>query len=121
LQYGDRHNGVYCVLLSRFVGDDTTSDPAILVDDLVKCLPARGGRPDLIIAGDSHLVVPFVPNGDRRSVMLFEQPATEATCLRFDNVAFGVGICALLAALDSVIAAPMPWNDVLNDALSDAQ
>lgn len=83
------------------------------------CLGAQKPPSDLIIAGDSNLIIPCVQSPEGKPIMHspFYVPSVTATVqvMPSKNLAFATGICILLYALDTIQLGRMPWEHIIND------
>lgn len=81
-------------------------------------LGAQKPPPDLIVAGDSNLIIPCVqtPEGPIMHSP-FYVPGTTASLqvMPSKDLAFATGICILLYALDTIQLGRMPWEYIIND------
>lgn len=74
--------------------------------------------PDLIIAGESNLIVPCVqmPQGPiMHSPFYVEGTTASLQVMPSRDLAFATGICILLYALDTIQLGRMPWEYIIND------
>lgn len=74
--------------------------------------------PDLIIAGESNLVIPCVqtPQGPiMHSPFYIEGTTASLQVMPSKDLAFATGICILLYALDTIQLGRMPWEYIIND------
>lgn len=75
---------------------------------------------DLLLAGRSNLLVPCVRGDDQ--IQTIRSPfslaaGTEMVSLIADGLAFGIGLCLLLWALDYIELGTMPWTRIVADGL----
>lgn len=80
---------------------------------------SQTGAPDLVIAGDSNLIVPCVqtPSGPIIHSPFYIQGTTASLqVMPCKGLAFAAGICMLLYALDTLRLGRMPWEVIINDA-----
>lgn len=119
-----RRDAFYTAIVSRYVrinpGEDRATDP----DAINHAFEEKEGAtlpPDLIIAGDSNVSMPYqlAATGTGGTI---DSPFTLPTnsglaCYPAPNIAFGVGICHMLWALDFISLGQMPWAAILGDAL----
>lgn len=83
------------------------------------CLGDQKPPPDLIIAGDSNLIIPCVqtPNGPiMHSPFYVEGTTASLEVMPSKELAFATGICILLYALDTLQLGRMPWEVIINDS-----
>lgn len=77
---------------------------------------------DLIIAGDDLVVLPFLPHpgkttGTYSSPFFITGKSVPRWAVR-KGLAFSIGICSLLYAIDTIRLGAMPWPYIIGDALS---
>lgn len=118
--YPDRRNPSFTAIFSRNVrekkGKDYITDSAVIG-------PALGARgqvaglapPDLVVAGSSVVALPCIQNVIKSPFMPRE--GGTLTVMPADNVAFAIGICDLLWALDYIELGNIPWTAVMAEAL----
>ena len=74
---------------------------------------------DLIVAGDSNLIIPCVKTPEGQLIMhspFYVQGTTASLqVMPSKNLAFATGICILLYALDTIQLGRMPWEYIIND------
>jgi hypothetical protein len=79
--------------------------------------------PDLIIAGESNLILPCVTTHDNNSIIhapfYIPKITTSIKVFPSHEIAFATGICFLLYALDSIQLGRMPWEEIINDGLKN--
>ncbi|HLN26418.1 MAG TPA: DUF6602 domain-containing protein [Gemmataceae bacterium] len=77
--------------------------------------------PDLIVAGFSNVLVPVIPELPSLSVSFrspfFISDRSTLSASICNKAAFGIGVCLLLYALDWIILGPMPWPEIIGDAM----
>ena len=80
---------------------------------------AQKPPPDLIIAGDSNLIIPCVQTPEGHPIMhspFYIQGTTASLqVMPSKDLAFATGICILLYALDTIQLGRMPWEYIIND------
>jgi len=127
LGWPEKRNPGYTAIIARHVrqkkngeniADSAAIEAAIGARAAVTSSPLP--PPDLIIAGSSNVVVPCIPHGSGGSTI--ESPfmlprGGSLASLRADGLAFGVGLCHLLWALDYIALGAMPWPAIMQDAL----
>jgi hypothetical protein len=77
--------------------------------------------PDLIIAGTGNLVLPYVKTGDSltyHSPFHVDGVTIPHAFQADDNLAFGIGLCSLLHALDFIRLGVLPWKELLAEGLN---
>lgn len=119
-----RRNPSYCAIMSRRVRPSRNKPHTTNSKEIDDVLSTRGvsvaAPPDLLVAGSSNVAVPFVSTGSGVGTImgpfLLPQGCGLAT-YKADGVAFGVGLCNLLWALDYITLGPIQWSAILQDAL----
>jgi hypothetical protein len=74
--------------------------------------------PDLIIAGDSNLIIPCVHTETgpiMHSPFYVEGTTGSLQVMPSRNLAFATGICVLLYALDTIQLGRIPWEHIISD------
>jgi hypothetical protein len=76
-------------------------------------------RPDLIVAGDSNLIIPCVQTAEGNPIMhspfYIQDITTSLQVMPSKDIAFATGICTLLYALDTIQLGRMPWESIINN------
>jgi hypothetical protein len=75
--------------------------------------------PDLIVTGEDITIMPFISEKDAftyYSPFFVEGKSIPVAC-EVKGIAFAVGICSLLLALDTIRLGVMPWHAIIADAL----
>ena len=83
------------------------------------CMGNQKPPPDLIVAGDSNLIIPCVdtPQGPIMHSPFYVQGTTASLqVMPCRDLAFAAGICILLYALDTQQLGSMPWANIINDS-----
>jgi hypothetical protein len=123
--YPDIRNPMYTAIISRRVrekkdGKSITDSAEIAhvfaTRDSIKCL----APPDIVVAGASNILLPYTPVGleeKRINSPFIMSQGGHLTSLKTDKLAFALGICHLLWALDHIHLGSMPWPEVMKDAL----
>lgn len=118
--FPDLRNPIFTAVFSRHVrerkGKDYITDSTVIE----RALGSRGNvvdlaPPDLVVAGSSVVALPSVQNVIK-SPFMPHQGGAMAT-IRADNLAFAIGICDLLWALDFIELGNLPWTAVMQEAL----
>jgi hypothetical protein len=77
--------------------------------------------PDLIVAGDSNVILPFVKDDDTETITMHApfrtEELTKPQVFRADGLAFAIGVCTLLYALDTLRLGRMPWPKIISEGL----
>ena len=117
-------NPMYGAIISREVrlkkGDELPTKRQDIHDGLVGA-KVNETPPDLIIAGKSNILLPYVRDG---STLTYHSPFHVDGVTRLhafpvdDDLAFGIGLCALLHALDFIRLGVIPWKALLAEALN---
>lgn len=77
--------------------------------------------PDLIIAGEDVVGLPFVKNKNDEKTETYYSPFIVAEShYRLEEhpgLAFAIGFCSLINALEGIRLGIMPWRDIISDAI----
>lgn len=96
---------------------DAQSSHSVLSNSLFS---SKMPPPDLIVAGDSNILVPRVitPEGPMMLSPFYVEGVTETLrVIPTKGLAFAIGICMLLYALDTIDLGRMPWEAIINEGL----
>jgi hypothetical protein len=118
-----RRNPTYCAIMSRRVRVPKRDPPTTNSDEIHSALstrpPSNEAPPDLIVAGLSNVGIPFLvgdsDGGTIESPFMLPQGCGLAM-YEAEGIAFGVGLCNLLWALDNIMLGPIQWVALLQDA-----
>jgi hypothetical protein len=84
-------------------------------------IPGPEQPPDLIVLGESNVIVPVLPKEESGEFQLrspFFIPGKSSYHFRtVQNIAFGVALASVMEALDWIQLGAMPWRDILVDGL----
>jgi len=83
---------------------------------------AKKPPPDLIIAGNSNLILPFVDNKGKlefHSPFYIEGVTKSVEVIYSEGLAFALGVCIMLYAFDTIQLGKMPWVDIIRDGLKN--
>ena len=119
-------NPIFGAVFARKVTLDKRSKPIPNAQEVMqKLVGANLGNqkppPDLIIAGESNLIIPCVqtPQGPIMHSPFYVEGATASLeVMPSTDLAFATGICILLYALDTIQLGRMPWEYIINDGFS---
>ena len=122
-------NPMYGAVISRYVcrkkGTDALEDPEeinVVFKEILESslnLTAMGKEffPDLIVMGNSNLVLPATVIAGETHPLFFAQDRMSSLAVEtVYGAAFGAGLCCLFFALDWVRLGKMPWQEILADA-----
>lgn len=76
--------------------------------------------PDLIIAGEDVVGLPFVENKDEKTDTYHSPFMVAGSHLRLaerPGLAFAIGFCSLINALEGIRLGIMPWRDIISEAI----
>lgn len=108
-------------MISRYVRSGPNkkrlSDPAEIQAELAGKSQTKSSPPDLIVAGRSNVQVPYVVGQTPSIKSPFVVPNCGPMLFAVKEIAFGIGICHMLWALDFIQLGQMPWGPILGDAL----
>lgn len=118
-------NPILAVIISRYVSVEgkRVSDQSEINEFLLdKNIDINPNVPDLIIAGEHNIMASACEKpGEQHRATLFMLPeykfGYETTTK--SNLAFGIFLAQIFAALDWVRLGRMPWSDIINDAKLD--
>ena len=115
-------NPIFGAILARQVKENRQGrilEPAETTRTLVgACLGNSKPPPDMIVAGDSNLIIPCVSTEQgpiMHSPFYVEGATASLEVMQSKDLAFASGICILLYALDTIQLSRMPWETVIND------
>ncbi len=129
ISYGERPNwpqvlnpvfgAVFALRVKDRKRGDILDSKAIMQTLVGAPLGAQKPPPDLIVAGDSNLIIPCVQGPEDHPIMhspFYVEGATATVqVMPSKDLAFATGICILLYALDTIQLGRMPWEHIIND------
>ncbi|MCH8823392.1 MAG: hypothetical protein IH984_07775 [Planctomycetes bacterium] len=117
-------NPFFTAIISRHVRQSGSTNP---LTGLQVCAALNGyeipdeNPPDLIIAGEDVVGLPFVNNKDENTET-YDSPfmVSEAhfSLIKQPGLAFAIGFCSLIYALETIHLGIMPWPAIIGDAIS---
>ena len=117
-------NPMYGAIISRRVrqreGSHVLTDHDAIHQELVGAT-VEEPLPDLIIAGKSNIVLPYVKEDHSltyHSPFHVDDVTTPHGFIAEDMLAFGIGLCSLLHALDFIRLGVIPWKELLAEGLN---
>jgi len=117
-------NPSFGVVFARHIRASSNSGPCASGQEVARLLDGFSidvpHPPDLLVLGDSVLILPCVPAGDggRQYRSPFYVDGLSHYSLNvIDNRAFGIGLASILAALDWIQLGVLPWHKIIGDAL----
>ena len=123
----EKRNQVYTAVIARYIRrtrkDYHLTDSAAIETELGSrgTVTTNFPPPDLVIAGSSNLVLPSVLHehgkNSIQSPFMISDGGSLAS-IRADGLAFGVGLCHLLWAMDYIALGTLPWTAIMQDALN---
>lgn len=117
-------NPIYGAVLAMRVRSGTATE---ILEEPAEIRTALSGTsievspfPDLIIAGNSNIILPFISEGESLKMHspFHLEGKTTATVFHVDKLAFSIGICTLLYALDTLRLGKMPWPNIINEGIN---
>lgn len=122
----DYRNPVFTMIMSRYSINKDTKKRSDNEDDIeaflaskFKDIKDKDFLPDLIVAGKSNLICPVIDTNNIPKVItkfyLANNPTARHASIKKHNVAFGMALSYLMAALDFINLGKMPWEDIIND------
>jgi hypothetical protein len=125
--YPDYRNPFFTAIFARYVkrakGKKQLSTTKEILEAVLKRKHVRNledeDLPDMMILGESVVALPAVKTSDRHATVgTFLIPGKSFYHISdVDKTAFGVGFCALMAALDWIQLGAMPWSSIVGEAL----
>jgi hypothetical protein len=125
--YPDYRNPCFAGIFARYVKPAKGKEPISTSEDIREAMSTRkhfsnvkdNDLPDILVLGDSVVAVPAVKISDEERLMRpFLIPCRSKYGLRdAKKTVFGVGFCALMAALDWIQLGAMPWSSIVGEAL----
>jgi hypothetical protein len=115
-------SAIFARRVRRRKGGEILNDPSE-IDETIRNLQiaAPPEPPDLIVLGDSNVIVPILPStgteGNRLRSPFFITGHSSHNVSVVDGVAFGVALASMMEALDWIQLGRMPWRKILSDGL----
>jgi hypothetical protein len=112
-------NQMHGTIVARYVrqrrgGDVLAPDQVIGLLASIACPLGAPPYPDLIIAGTGVVCVPIINHGFHSPFLI--EGKSHLSFRQVDGLAFGIGFCCLLFALDMMRLGGMPWAEMIADA-----
>jgi hypothetical protein len=124
--YPDYRNPCFTAIFARYVKPAKGKEALSSAKEIQEAVSKRKHStdvqdedlPDMMILGDSVVCLPAVRISDHETLLSpFLVPGRSSYCVRdLNKTAFGVGFCALMAALDWVQLGAMPWSSIVGEA-----
>ncbi len=118
----DSVNRIYGAVFARRV-DVSYTEYSDAFGAAIKDAPAvvtKDVFPDLIVAGEDLVMLPYLPRPNGRPVMFpFLQHDNALGLFRVPGFAFAIGLCSLMYALDTMRLGRLQWQPLIDDALSE--
>jgi hypothetical protein len=117
-------NPCYTVIISRYVREKSRGpilkDATLIQGLLLQQNIPDDSSPDLVIAGQHNLLIPVLEPTEEtpyaRMISPFYVPAMKRLySASVDGVAFGVGLCQLMSALDWIQLGIINWADIVGE------
>lgn len=132
----DIKNPVFGAVFARRVAIDAKAKDCLSPEEIREAFRNRKGRmrlrmtmeeepvgqdhPDLIVAGPHNLLMPYYGEKDGLPIYKcpFHMPGKTRLCHAIvGDLAFAMGVCSLLFALDTMQLGQMPWQAMIYDGL----
>ncbi len=125
IEYKTRNHmfgGIFARHVRRNESSPILNDPSE-IDKLIKGVIERHNfekdfSPDLIVAGDSNVVVPAIKNSDQIVYAQFMSREKIYGTRTVEGRAYGIGLLCLSFALDWIRLGKMPWDELIADAMA---
>ena len=125
--YPSIQNPFYAMIVSRQVRAERSGSVLdgsdLIVEHLSKEKITTPERPDLIVLGNSVVILPII-EGNRSEAPyaspFFIKNLSGYHIAKSSGVGFGIGVLSLLSALDWINLGVIPWKDIIGDALDVA-
>lgn len=112
-------NPLFGAIFARLVRVKEGSKPLESAEEIRQLLKDRIYKyntfPDLIVAGEDVVMLPFV--NETYYSPFFVEGKSNLFMWGKEGLAFAIGICSLLYALDTIRLGKMPWPDLIADAI----
>lgn len=116
-------NPFFTAIISRHVrkskGSEPLAGPEVITGLDGYKLP-DDHPPDLIVAGDDVVGLPFVRSEDEKTDIYHSPFCVADSFFRLNDrpqLAFAIGFCSLMHALETIRLGAMPWPKIIGDAL----
>ena len=121
--FPDLVNPAYGVVMAKNVrlrnGKSIITDPNEIVNELKNTKISSELSPDLIVLGDSVLIVPTLtrPEGNVVRSPFYIEGRSALTILNAPKKSYGIALASLMFALDWIELGVMPWHKIIVDGL----
>jgi len=104
-------------LKGKILTDDEEVDPDLIPEETF-----ADEVPDLIVAGQSNVFVPGSERDGRFDLSPFHvEGLSSGRSVWVPGIAFGIGLCSLLFAIDWIQLRRMPWEQIIVDGIRGSQ
>lgn len=118
-EFPNIQNPMFGAVFARHVRLSNESDPIEDPKEIESLLKGRQilpeQPPDLIVLGDSLVIVPAIDNKVRSPFFIPQKSAYHTRVV--DHVSFGIALTSIMAALDWIQLGVLPWHRITIDAL----
>jgi len=125
--YPDCRNPFFTAIFARHVKHAKGKEPLSSANEIREAISTRKhfsdvkeeDLPDMMVMGDSIVALPSFKISDHEALLrpfLIPGKSIYHVC-DANAIAFGVGFCALMAALDWIQLGEMPWSSIVGEAL----
>lgn len=121
--FPDFVNPAYGVVMAKNVrlknGKDIIIDPDEIINELKNTAISSELSPDLIVLGDSVIVLPTLvkPEGKVVRSPFYIEGKSALNLLKVPNKSYGIAVASLMSALDWIELGVMPWHKIIVDGL----
>ncbi len=118
-----QYNPFFAAIISRHVRKKDGTSPltgAQVRAELDGREPRGDHPPDLIVAGDDVVGLPFVRSDTDQTDTYYGPFAVANSHIRLEErpkLAFAIGFCSLMHALETIRLGLMPWPEIIADAI----
>ncbi len=125
VEYPKVYNLLFVAIFARQIRKTANSAPLNSSKEIKQALldsnyhPDKVHPPDLIVAGNDVALIPFIETSStlRTYASPFCLPNSQLMVCECKGLAFALGICSLLYALDTIRLGKMPWPSIIGETL----
>ena len=114
-------NQMYGAVIARYVREKKNCAVLTNPDQITgllaspQCALLSPPHPDLIVAGPDVMCLPAINHGFHTPFQI--EGKSHLSSKRVDGLAFGIGICSMLFALDMMRLSGMPWPQMIAESV----
>jgi hypothetical protein len=124
--YPDYRNPCFTAIIARYVKPARGKGALSTTEEIQEAISRRKhfvdardeDLPDIMVLGDSVVALPVIQISEHEKLLrpfLVPGRSSYHVC-DVNKIAFGVGFCALMAALDWIQLGAMPWSSIVGEA-----